>query len=257
MNDLLELAIAAHGGMDRFRQLRSLRVRFSAGGLMFAVKGKRRAFSDVEALVDLSQPRTIVIPYPSPGRHGVFEADRTAIESDRGNVLAERCHPRAAFGRVRQHFWWDHLDILYFVGYAVWNYMTVPFLFTRPGFVVEEIEPWTEGHERWRRLHVTFPPDIPTHSPEQVFHFDAHGLLRREDYTADIVSTRGRSAHHCLDHKTFAGIVMPTRRRVVPRRANDRALPGPTLAWLDLKAAEAVAEPVLRKAIRTGNHHGK
>src|SRR6266545_6348749 len=39
MNELLELAIAAHGGMDRFRQLRTLRVAFSAGGLLFAAKG--------------------------------------------------------------------------------------------------------------------------------------------------------------------------------------------------------------------------
>ncbi len=240
MSDLLDLAIAAHGGMDRFRHLQTLRVAFSAGGLLFAAKGKRRALYDVEGLVDLSRPRTTVFPYPGPGRRGQFEADRVWIESERGEVLSERRHPRAAFARVRQRLWWDHLDVLYFIGYALWNYMSVPFLFVEPGFDVEEIEPWTEGEEVWRRLRVTFPADVPTHSPRQVFYFDSRGLLRREDYTADIVSSRGKSAHYCFDHKTFSGLVMPTRRRVVLRRASGRALAGPTLAWLEVKAIEDV-----------------
>lgn len=248
MSDLLDLAIQAHGGMDRFRQLRTLRVAFSAGGLLFAAKGKRRALYDVEGLVDLARPRTTVFPYPEVGRRGEFEADRVWIESDRRELLSERRHPRAAFARLRQRIWWDHLDVLYFIGYALWNYMSVPFLFARPGFEVGEIEPWTEGEEVWRRLRVTFPDDVPTHSPRQVFYFDGRGLLRREDYTADIVSSRGRSAHYCFDHKAFSGLVIPTRRQVVPRRANDRALGGPTLAWLKIKGIEAGAEPLRKGA---------
>jgi hypothetical protein len=244
MNELLDLAIAAHGGMDRWRQLRTLRVRFSAGGLLFAAKGQRRALDDVEALVDVTRPRTTLVPYPSPGRRGVFEPERVWIEADRGELLEERQQPRAAFGRVRQRLWWDRLDVLYFAGYALWNYLCLPFLLARPGFVLAEIEPWTEGGERWRRLRVTFPADVPTHSPRQVFHFDARGLLRREDYTADIVTSRARVAHYCFDHQAFSGLVVPTRRRVVPRRADGRALAGPTLAWLEVHAVEAVAEPV-------------
>lgn len=247
MNELLDLAIAAHGGMDRWRQLRTLRVRFSAGGLLFAAKGQRRALDDVEALVDLTRPRTSLGPYPAPGRRGVFEPERVWIESDRGELLEERQQPRAAFGRLRQRLWWDQLDVLYFAGYALWNYMSLPFLLARPGFVLDEIEPWTEGGERWRRLRVTFPADVPTHSPRQVFYFDARGLLRREDYTADIVTSRARAAHYCFDHQAFSGLMVPTRRRVVPRRADGRALAGPTLAWLEVTAVEAVAEPFPEK----------
>jgi hypothetical protein len=227
MSDLLDLAIAAHGGMDRFRELRTLRVAFSAGGLVFAAKGKRRALSDVEGLVDLSRPRTTVFPYPGPGRRGEFEAERVWIESDRGELLSERRHPRAAFARVRQRIWWDHLDVLYFIGYALWNYMSVPFLFVEPGFAVEEIEPWTEGEEVWRRLRVVFPEAVPTHSPRQVFYFDARGLLRREDYTADIVSSRGRSAHYCFDHKAFSGLVIPRGDELFPAGQVGAPSPGP------------------------------
>jgi hypothetical protein len=247
MNDLLDLAIAAQGGMDRWRQLRALRVRFSTGGLLFTAKGQRRALDDVEGIVDLSRPRTSLFPYPAPGQRGVFEPERVWFESDRGELLEERQQPRAAFGRVRQRLWWDQLDVLYFAGYALWNYMTLPFLLARPGFVLDEIEQWTEGDERWRRLQVTFPADVPTHSPRQVFYFDARGLLRREDYTADIVTARARAAHYCFDHQAFAGLVMPTRRRVVPRRADGRALAGPTLAWLQVHTIEADSEPLPEK----------
>lgn len=248
MSDLLDLAIEAHGGMERWRQLRSLRVGFSAGGLLIAAKGKRRALHDLEGLVDLSQPRTILFPYPAPGRRGVFEADHVWIESDHGELLEERPEPRAAFTHARQRIWWDYLDVLYFIGYALWNDMCLPFMLARPGFVVDEIEPWTEGEEVWRRLRVTFPADMPTHSPRQVLYFNALGLHRRVDYTADIVSSRGRAAHYCLEHKSFSGLVTPMRHHVVPRRASGRALAGPTLVWLKVKAIEPVVEPLQTKA---------
>src|SRR3546814_20705780 len=83
---------------------------------------------------------------------------------------------------------WDLLHLAYFCGYAGWNYLTTPFLFTYPGFETEEIEPWEEEGEIWRRLKVRFSPDIPTHCPEQIFHFDAKGLLRRLDYHSEVVN---------------------------------------------------------------------
>src|SRR3546814_16085276 len=79
--------------------------------------------------------------------------------------------------------------------YAGWNYLTTPFLFTYPGFETEEIEPWEEEGEIWRRLKVRFSPDIPTHCPEQIFHFDAKGLLRRLDYHSEVV-TSVTTAHY-------------------------------------------------------------
>ena len=50
------------------------------------------------------------------------------------------------------------------------------------GFEVRERGPWLEDRERWRRLVVRFPADVPAHSREQTYYFDEHGLLRRLDY---------------------------------------------------------------------------
>jgi hypothetical protein len=122
-----------------------------------------------------------------------------------GSETRRPSHP----GRNRA-LWWDHLDLLYFAGYALWNYLCAPFLFAKPGFVAEEIEPWDEQNEQWRRLRVTFPLTVPTRCREQVFYFDARTLLRRVDYTAEVVGSWARAAHYCFDHKTFAGLLVPT-----------------------------------------------
>jgi hypothetical protein len=56
-----------------------------------------------------------------------------------------------------------------------------------PGFVTEEIEPWRENGETWRRLKATFPATVASHNREQVTHFGPDGLMRRHDYTVDVL----------------------------------------------------------------------
>ncbi len=72
-----------------------------------------------------------------------------------------------------------------------------------------------------RRLKVTFPANVHSHSTEQVFYFDARGLLRRHDYSVDIIGGSD-SAHYVSEHKTFGGIVFPTKRRVYAYGADSR-----------------------------------
>src|SRR5215204_6072182 len=64
---------------------------------------------------------------------------------------------------------WDNLHLVYFSGYAMRTYLTSPFLLKLPKVPIEEIEPWREQGDVWCRLKVTFPPEIATHSTEQVF----------------------------------------------------------------------------------------
>jgi len=77
----------------------------------------------------------------------------------------------------------------------MWTYFNTPFLFALPGVHTEEIEPWQENGETWRRLKVTFPRDIATHSTEQTFYFDQKGLLKRHDYDVEI-SGASPGAHY-------------------------------------------------------------
>jgi hypothetical protein len=91
-------------------------------------------------------------------------------------------------------------------------------------------------------LAVTFPEHVHTHSREQVFYVDAKdGLIRRHDYTAEPIGGWAKAAHYCLAHRSFDGLVLPTRRRVYPRKANNHRRVGPLLVWIDV--AQAATSP--------------
>jgi hypothetical protein len=239
-DDLLAAAIEAHGGGARWAQVGDLHLHARSGGFALASKARRSAFAHVEARISTGAPRVVFPAWPQAGRRGVYTRDAVRIESDDGEVLEELREPRAAFhGLLTVR--WDHLHLLYFAGYALWGYLTQPFLFARPGFEAREIEPWTEGTQTWRRLAVTFPADVPAHSRRQVFYFDSALRLRRNDYTAEVFGRWARGAHYSDEHLEFDGLLFPTRRRVYPRSPRNRPLRFPTLVWIDVERISVAA----------------
>ena len=72
----------------------------------------------------------------------------------------------------------------------------------------------------WRRLHVTYPHGLTTHSREQTCYFDEAGLLRRLDYTAEVFCHLARGAHYCEAYKKYDDLLFPTYRVVFARRAS-------------------------------------
>jgi hypothetical protein len=101
-----------------------------------------------------------------------------------------------------------------------WNYFTTPFLFTYPGVIATEIEPWHEAGQTWRRLHVRFPSSIATHSPEQVFYFDSAGVQRRMDYITEVLGST-LVGHYSGHYRSFDGLLVATRRRIFRRNPDN------------------------------------
>lgn len=234
---LLEHVINAHGGLEQWQRLEQLAIYHRSGGFAFAAKLQGRRLAPRLARVSTSRQRIELTPYP-PGDRGVFDRGAVRIETNAGRIIAQRPDGAASIHSWRSRLWWDKLDLLYFTGSALWTYIATPFIFATPGFEVQELDPWTEGANVWNRLAVTFPPEIRTHARRQIFYFDADGLLRRLDYTAEEFGKRARAAHFCSDHREFAGLVFPTRRRVFLRRRNGRPRPLPLLIWIDIDAIE-------------------
>ncbi|MGP0101840.1 MAG: hypothetical protein ACLPUT_09520 [Solirubrobacteraceae bacterium] len=236
--EIVERAIVAHGGLELWQGAGEISAQLSSGGLAFASKRQGHAVRDVEARISTRGQHVTFTPYPTPGQRGVLDEDGSVrIETDAGELVEGREHARDAFRDLRHKLWWDRLDILYFGTYAMWTYISTPFVFARADYRVRALDPWEENGERWQRIAVTFPEHVHTHSREQVFYIDAGGLIRRHDYTAEPIGGWARAAHYCLDHQSFDGFVLPTRRRVYPRKANNRRRAGPLLVWIEVPSA--------------------
>jgi hypothetical protein len=220
--ELLDRSIEAHGGLARFESASEIAVRLRVTGWALAMKFKRGALANFTGTVSTLGPRVVLAPYPGPGQRGILENNRVRIESDDGEVLAERPDPREELGGFRRNFWWDDLDLLYFGAYALWGYVGAPFVFRRPGYEIEEAGTWQENGEVWNGIRVRFPANVPAHSRDQVYWLDDRGLIRRNDYTAEVFGSWAKAAHYCADHRDFSGLVVPTRRRVMPRRRNGK-----------------------------------
>jgi hypothetical protein len=228
---LLEEVLDAHGGLARWEEATTLTARVRSGGFAFASRFTGRGLRAFEADVSTREPRSVLTPYPRAGTRGVFTPGEVRIESDAGETLARRTDPRSAFRDLRHNFWWDDLDALYFAGYAVWNYLTTPFLLAGEGFDVKEIEP----RDGCRRLAARFPDGVPTHSRDQVFAYDDDLRLRRHDYTAEPFGGWAKAAHLCREHARYDGLLFATSRRVYPRGPGGRPLPFPTLVWIEFE----------------------
>ncbi len=241
MTPLLDEVIEAAGGRRRWRRVKGISAHVVSGGLLMRLKGRAGSFRDYGLSVATDEQGAVIQPYPGDGGSGVFDAGTVRIEAPDGTVVTERPNARDAFSGLsglRRDLHWDELDALYFAGYAMWNYLNIPFLFERPGFEVSEGEALAVDGERWRRLDVVFPESIHTHCREQALYFDSQGLLRRHDYHPDVVSSLANAAHLCDRHREVDGLVFPTKRRVVPRGPRGRPLRGPTVVSIELDSIE-------------------
>lgn len=244
---IVDEIVAAHGGAEAWQAAGRVRVSGRAGGFLLRTRVPRDLYRAVRIEVKLGEPYAVALGVPGPGFRGVFDHGAVRIEIDAGEVLRSRENPRPLFsGRagLRRNFRWDEFDFAYFAGYAWWNYLNHPLFLLRDDFGVREGESLAGKEGVWRRLDVTFPAGLDTHSPLQSFFYDEDLRLRRHDYVAEVVGGWAHAAHFCDGHREAGGLLFPTRRRVVPIGPGERPLPGPVLVALDLDEIEVVpSEP--------------
>ena len=159
MNDLLQVAVDAHGGLSRWNQLKRVKASLSITGAIWQLKGKPDALAEVSIEAELHKER-LTTHFNDQGKRTVFELNRVSGQTEGGRLVDSRDDPRSAFRGHTRQILWDDLHVAYFSGYALWNYLTIPFLYTYPGFETEEVAPWRENSEQWRTLKVIVPDSI-------------------------------------------------------------------------------------------------
>jgi hypothetical protein len=200
---LLDDAITAHGGLERWQEIHAIDVTLRCGGIAMPLKSQPTVLRQFTATVDPRRPHVEL--------HGI------------GTFDASQPRPGGMARRPR----WSTDDVVHFAGYALWGYLGAPFIFAEDDFTVRELP--------GRRLRVDFPERIPAHSRRQTFHFDHNAVLQRLDYTAEVfLGPLGRAQHRCFGHAWIDGLLIPTRRRVTPR-----GLPTPTLVSINIDKLHA------------------
>ena len=231
LSTLAQQVISAYGGVDAWTRAKAVEATVSAGGLAFRTKWRGsgrnlpRLASHVRA--EKAEPRVRFDPIDRRGRVGVLDGLDVHIENANGKRLATRSDARSKFPYGRRILWWDDLDAIFFNGEALWNYLTFPALLLREDISWREIAANT--------LEARFPPNLPTHSEYQRFHFDpATRLLAQHDYTAEAFGSLAKVAQLILDHGNSDGVPFPSKRRVKVRRSDGQPRPWPLLIWIDI-----------------------
>lgn len=241
MTDLLTELLDAHGGLERWRTVASVRAEGRFGGLLHTrFPGNRMSHFVVD--ITTAEQRVTIRDFPTLGGCTVFDRGDVRVATADGAVVGVRRQARKAFrgfGALRRAVRWDVFDAGYFAGYALWNYLCQPFLFVGDDVDVRDAGYQTVSYpdgrrETLRRLEVGFGPGVHTHSPRQAFFVDSAGLIRRHDYVAEPVGKWAHAAHFSDSHDRVDGLIFARHRRVYPHLLGDPVLPGPVLVALDI-----------------------
>ena len=225
--------IERYGGLARWNEFDTVTTHLRVGGALWGLKQQAGVMDDVFVRVTLREPRASHYPFTAPHLRTSFAPHRVAIEDADGNVVSELMDPRRSFEGHGLDTPWSLLQLAYFGGYAMWTYLNTPFLFAYDGVRTEELPPWEENGETWRRVQATLPDHLPSHSAIQTFYFDADRLLKRHDYSADILGGTA-AAHYTSDHVDVSGIPVPTKRWVLPRNPDGSTAAEPIIVTIGL-----------------------
>ncbi len=217
--------LEAHGGIESWGKVQLLKIDLDIGGNLLLTKCKSPRLRNLHCSVFANEIKTVIENYPKSGLWGIFQNDHVEIVDDVGSSVGGR---KVVREKLTQKKIWDDLDLLYFLGYAIWNYASTPFLLCFHGVEAKEISSWrSQQGQTFRRLRVRFPASIPTHCSTQIFYFDDKYMQTRLDYTAEIFGSWAKGAHICKAHRSFDGFIFPTERKVLGNWLTRSPLPFP------------------------------
>jgi hypothetical protein len=232
MNDLLQKAVAAHGGLKRWSEISGVTVGASLTGAIWLVKGQGDYLKDVVMTVDTKKEQ-MTTDFPGQDKRFLFKPERLVMERRDGTLIQARDNPETSFEGQTRETPWDDLHVAYFQGEALWTYLNTPFLYAQEGFETEEISSIQVSAETWRRLKIIFPSRIKSHTREQISCFGPDGLIRRHDYTVDILGG-ATGLNYASDYREVEGIVFPTKRRIYAYEGDYQLVPEPLLVSIDM-----------------------
>ena len=143
MTNLLDEVIDAHGGLHRWKAVGALRATVSLGGPFWdlrAVSADMR--TNVTVDVQMHEQLVSLNQWTDTEHRFVLRTNPEIATMTAGDFVEPvvRHNPRASFP-AEPDARWDRIQTNYFMGYALWNYLTTPYLLGYPA----------SGRSRWNR----------------------------------------------------------------------------------------------------------
>ena len=209
---LLDSALKACGGLERWKRFERFEVHVSIGGSYLASKVDATNLKEIVVSGNTRFQAAEVVGMLDRSRRGLCRMNWVGIENHSGTIAAQQSVAPEDFAKLGSKARWTELDVVYYCGISVWNFINCPFFLTENGFKTGEIAPLDTDGELCRRLQFTFPNRIATEACEQILYFDSGNQHRRTDYLRSDL-TANSVAHFLSAHQDFSGIVIPTLRR--------------------------------------------
>ena len=84
--ELLDLAVKAHGGLDRWNKVKAIKVGASITGAIWFVKGKGDSLKNVVLTAETRNER-LTVDFPGQDKRAIFEPNRIVIETVNGTLI--------------------------------------------------------------------------------------------------------------------------------------------------------------------------
>ena len=233
MSPLLDEVLAAHGGLAHWQRLSRLTISAKIGGELWGRRGQEGTLADTHFDVWPHEQRVEFHDLGTTGRTGIYTPARVELLGPNGQSQS-RDAPGDHLADQTKTSPWDDLDLVYNAGFDQWHAFLGPFVLVWPDVKFEEIDPWEETGEEWRRLQATFPEELVAHARKATYAFDSLGRLRRFEYEPERPGVPA-SINYLAGHQWFGGLLVATRRRMVPASEDGMPRHGPTLMAVDVQ----------------------
>src|ERR1700684_3232430 len=95
-SELLDLAVKAHGGLDRWNRVTAIKVAASITGAIWYVKGKGDVLKNVVLTAD-TRNEGLTVDFRGQNKRAFFEPGRILIEALDGTLIEARDDPEKSF----------------------------------------------------------------------------------------------------------------------------------------------------------------
>lgn len=213
--EYIQRCINAHGHHLVWENSESIKIKVaSMSGMIPFIKGVEKYFQH-KVILEISPRKEHIRFFDLVDKGSVGTYDQGDIKFRLNAKTSVSKNHKATFNFVKKIGTWTVLDTVYFFGQALTTYFSIPSILPRLELIGECIAD-VKG-EKLRGFKVKFPNDFNTHCKIQTFYFDSNYLLRRHDYSVDIISPPAYGSHFTTNYIEHNNILIAAKRTVYAR----------------------------------------